>query len=410
MPERFRCLDVSDESGFFCGKILGDLGADVIKIEKPGGDPARMRGPFYGKKADPEKSLYWLALNSNKRGVTLNIEAREGKDIFRRLVSTADVVVESFPPGYLDNLGLGYNDLIQINPKIIVTSITPFGQNGPYRDYKASDLTSMSMGGIAWLTGDPDRPPVRVGFPQAYFFAGTYAAIATLLSIYYRLLSGQGQHVDVSIQQSLVPVTINTIPHWTLNKNLVKRAGNRRSGLTSNAPQQQTWRCKDGYVTLTIYGGARGARTNRALVDWMDEKGMASDYLKEKEWSSFDLAKVSMEEWEVIERPVAEFFLGYTRAELFEEAVKRHIMLFPVYEFQDLCSDMQLKARGFWINVTPPGMGDIVYPGAFARCSETPIQFQRPAPVVGEHTVDIYRDELGIPEAQLRSLKQNNVI
>ncbi len=410
MLERYRCLDVSGESGLFCGKILGDLGADVIKVEKPGGDPSRMRGPFYGKKADPEKSLYWLALNVNKRGVSLNIETGQGQDIFRRLVSTSDMVVESFPPGYLDNLGLGYNDLKQINPKVIVTSITPFGQNGPYRDYKTSDLTSMSMGGITWLIGDPDRPPVTVGFPQAYFFAGAYAAIATLIAFYYRLISGEGQHVDVSIQQCLVPVTINTIPHWTLNKNLVKRAGNRRSGLTSNAPQRQTWRCKDGYVTLTIYGGARGARTNRALVNWMDEMGMAPDYLKGKNWSSFDLATVSPEDWEVIERPIAEFFLGYSRAELFEEAVKRGIMLFPVYEFKDLLSDMQLKAREFWLNVSSPGKGNILYPGAFAKCSETPIKIQRLAPAVGEHNMEIYRDEVGIPEEQLHNLRQNNLI
>jgi len=411
MLERYRCLDLCDEKGFFAGKLLGDMGADVIKVERPSGDPSRMRGPFYRKKAHPERSLYWLAFNVNKRGISLNIEMPEGQDIFRRLVSTSDIVIESFPPGYLDQLGLGYNNLKQVNPKLILTSITPFGQNGPYKDYKASDLVLMSMGGITWLIGDPDRPPVIVGGPpQAFLFAGTYAVIATLTALYYQETSGEGQHVDVSIQQCLVPVTLNTIPHWTLNANLVKRTGNRRAGLTSGATQRQTWQCEDGYVTLTIYGGARGVKTNRPLVQWMEEERMAPDYLKEEDWASFDLAKVTAEDWEAIEKPVAEFFLKHTRAELFAGALQRGLMLFPVYELKDLLSDTQLKAREFWVNVKHPGLGSITYPGAFAKCSGAPVKIQRPAPAIGEHNSEIYRDEMGIPEERFLSLRQSNVI
>jgi len=410
MLARYRFLDLCNEQGFFAGKLLGDMGADVIKIEPPGGDSSRMRGPFYRGETSPERSLYWFGLNVNKRGITLNIETSQGQDIFRRLVLTSDGVIESFPPGYLDGLGLGYDALRQVNPKIIVTSITPFGQNGPYRDYKTSDLVSMSMGGITWLIGDPDRPPVTVGNPQAFLFAGTYAVIATLIALYYREASGDGQHVDVSIQQSLVPVTLNTIPHWTLNKDLVKRAGNRRAGLTSGAPQRQTWQCKDGYVTLTIYGGARGVRTNSALVQWMDGEGMAPDYLKEKDWSSFDLGNVTSQEWNVIEKPIAEFFLKHTRAELFQEAVKRRIMLFPVYGFKDLISDKQLRERDFWVSVGRPELDNIVYPGAFAKCSENPIRIRRPAPALGEHNLEIYRDEMGISEEQLSQLKRTDVL
>jgi len=258
MLTRTRCLDICDEQGFFAGKLLGDLGADVIKVEKPAGDSWRMADSSHDKLS--ERSLYWLAYNINKRDISLNIETSEGKDIFRELVSTSDVVLGSFPADYLDQLGLGYYSLRQINPKIILTSITPFGQNGPCRDFKTSDLVSMSMGGTTWLIGDPDRPPVTVGSLQAFLFAGTYAVIATLIALYYREESGEGQHVNVSMQQCLVPLTLNAIPHWTLNNNLVKRAGNRRAGLTSGASQRQTWQCKDGYVTLTIYGKTREAR------------------------------------------------------------------------------------------------------------------------------------------------------
>ncbi|MFC2016562.1 CaiB/BaiF CoA transferase family protein [Chloroflexota bacterium] len=411
MLERYRCLDLCDEKGFFAGKLLGDMGADVIKVERPSGDPSRMIGPFYRKKAHPGRSLSWLASNVNKRGISLNIETPEGQDIFRRLVSTSDMVIESFPPGYLDQLSLGYNNLKQINPKIILTSITPFGQNEPYKDYKASDLVLMSMGGITWLTGNSDRPPVNVGGPpQAFLFAGTYAVIATLIALYCKETSGEGQHVDVSIQQCLIPVTINTIPHWTLNANLVKRAGNRRTGLTSGATQRQTWQCKDGYVTLTIYGGARGVKTNRPLVLWMAEEKMAPDYLKEKDWASFDLAKTTAEDWEAIEKPVAEFFSKHTRAELFKGALQRGLMLFPVYELNDLLSDTQLKAREFWVDVSHPELGSITHSGAFAKCSETPVKIRRTAPTIGEHNLEIYRDEMGISKEQLLSLKQSNVI
>jgi crotonobetainyl-CoA:carnitine CoA-transferase CaiB-like acyl-CoA transferase len=410
MLEGYRCLDLCGEQGFYCGKLLGDMGADVIKVEAPSGDPSRMRGPFYGNERCPDKSLSWLAFNVNKRGISLNIETEEGQDIFRKLVSTADIVIESFPPGYLDRYDLGYDGLKKVNPKIILTSITPFGQNGPYRDYKTSDLVSMSMGGITWLIGDPDRPPVTVGAPQAFLFAGQYASIGSLLALHHREMGGRGQHVDISIQQSVLPVTLNTIPHWTLNHNLVKRAGNRRSGLTSGAPQRQTWRCKDGYVTLTIYGGARGVKPNRALVRWLDEEGMAPDYLKAKDWAAFDVGKVTLEEWEAIERPIAQFFLKHTRAALFDGAIERHIMLFPVYHYSDLLLDRQLAAREFWATVEYPGLGTIVYPGAFGKCSETPLAMRRPAPAVGEHNVEIYRDELGITDSELRELERNKVI
>ena len=148
----YRVLDLTDDKGFYCGQLLGSLGADVIKIERPGGDPARNIGPFFHDIPDPEKSLFWLALNSNKRGITLNIEAANGKEIFKRLVKTADVVVESSAPGYMDKLGLGYSELEKINPGVVMTSITPFGQTGPYRDYKASDLVCWAMGGLLTRT------------------------------------------------------------------------------------------------------------------------------------------------------------------------------------------------------------------------------------------------------------------
>ena len=162
MLSPYRVLDLTDEKGQLTGKLFGDLGADVIKVEKPGGDPSRNLGPFYHDEVDPEKSLNWFAFNTSKRGITLDIEKSEGQELFKKLVKTADFVIESFPPGYMDNLGLGYSDLEKVNPGIIMAAITPFGQTGPYRDLKAPDIVLWAMGGRMFAIGDADRPPLRM--------------------------------------------------------------------------------------------------------------------------------------------------------------------------------------------------------------------------------------------------------
>src|SRR3972149_2078611 len=172
MLSHCRALDLTDDKGFLCGKILADLGADVIKMERPGGDPSRRIGGFWGDTPDPEKSLYWFAYNSNKRGITLDIEKAEGREIFKKFVTTADFVIESFPPGYLDKLGIGYADLSQTRQSIIWASVTPFGPAGPYRDFKDSDIVVMGMSGTLYQTGETDGPPVHISLPQACLHAG----------------------------------------------------------------------------------------------------------------------------------------------------------------------------------------------------------------------------------------------
>ncbi|PJB39722.1 MAG: acyl-CoA hydratase, partial [Deltaproteobacteria bacterium CG_4_9_14_3_um_filter_44_9] len=198
-----RALDLTDNRGFLCGKILADLGIDVIKIEPPRGDPARKIGPFYKNIAHPEKSLNWFAFNSNKRGITLDIGTLDGQEIFKQLVQGSDFVIESYDRGYMDELGIGYKELSKINQRIIVTSILPFGPVGPYKDYKAPDIVGMAMGGVMFGTGEPERPPVRISFPQAYLQAASQAAVGTMIAHYYRQRTGKGQHVMVSMQASL---------------------------------------------------------------------------------------------------------------------------------------------------------------------------------------------------------------
>ena len=243
----YRALDLTDEKGFLCGKVLGDLGVDVIKVERPGGDPSRSIGPFYHGTPDSNKSLYWFAFNASKRGITLNLEHPEGRDIFKKLSATADFVIESFPPGYMDTLGIGYTSLSAANSGLIMTSITPFGQTGPYKDRKASDITILAMSGLMSICGDSDRAPLRMCLDQSYYLAGGQAAAGALVALQDRSVSGEGQHVDVSIYELAVRINYREPFMWEWLKKTSPRMGSlfARGG----AGRQQLWPCKDGLVT-----------------------------------------------------------------------------------------------------------------------------------------------------------------
>ena len=226
MLSPYRVLDLTNERGFFSGKLLGDLGADVIKIERPGGDPARRFGPFFHDIPDPEKSLFWMGLNTNKRGITLNIETAAGQAIFKKLCQTADILFESFDPGYMEGLGLGYTALREINPRLIVASVTGFGQSGPYRDYKTPSIVIWSLSGQAYITGDADRPPLSTSYPIPYFFGAMQAAIGALVALYHRVVTGHGQYVDAPALLSLAWAT-GSDPQglWLNDGQIVSRHG-----------------------------------------------------------------------------------------------------------------------------------------------------------------------------------------
>jgi crotonobetainyl-CoA:carnitine CoA-transferase CaiB-like acyl-CoA transferase len=196
-----RVLDLADESGSLAGKILGDLGADVVKVEPPGGDREGRRPPYLGGVADPERSLAWLALNTSKRGITLDLERTSGRDAFDRLLAWADVLLDTFAPGALETLGLGWESLSRRHPRLVRCSITPFGQTGPYAHFRARDLVVVAMGGHAALTGDPDRPPLRCSFPTAYYQAAPEAVFGILAALHARDGTQRGQLVDVSLHE-----------------------------------------------------------------------------------------------------------------------------------------------------------------------------------------------------------------
>ena len=408
----YRVLDLTDELGFLCGKILGDLGADVVKVEPPGGDPARRLGPFYGNQPDPEKSLYWFGFNNNKRGITLNLESAKGRELFCRLAAKVDFIIESFTPGYLDSLNIGYPALGRLNPRLILTSITPFGQTGPYSRFKASDIEIMALSGCMSLTGDPDRAPLRVSFPQSYAWTGSYAAIGALTAHYYRQQTGDGQQVDVSAQACLLWAFSHAHIFWDLNRHVEKRAGSFMTGRSiTGAKMRVFWPCKDGYLNFIIYGGEAGRRTNQALVEWMDSQGMAPEFLKQKDWKAFDIARVTQEEIDRMEEPIGEFFKGVTKAEFFKEVVKRQMLGYPVASVKEIFEDPQHEARRFWQRIEHPELkASMDYPGGFAKFSEGACQIWRRAPLIGEHNEEIYGQEFGMSSAEIAELKKQGVI
>jgi benzylsuccinate CoA-transferase BbsE subunit len=410
MLNHLRALDLTDDRGFLCGKILADLGVDVIKIEKPGGDPSRYTGPFWGDTPDPEKNLYWFAYNSNKRGITLDIEKARGQGIFRELVKTAGFVLESFAPDYLDRLGLGYSYFHEIHKKLIWASITPFGTEEPYRDYKDSDIVVMGLSGTLYQTGESDGPPVHISIPQAALHAGADAAVGCMVAYYHREKTGLGQHIDVSMQQSAAWFQANAIPSYELNGTILKRAGAFRAGMSTQIAQRQVWRCKDGFVFFNVIGGRTGAKTLNALVSWMDEEELATDFLLNMDWDTFDMFKVNQEVMDKISGPVGDFFLRHTRKELLRGAVPRGVSIGPLSSMQDLLEDECLNARYYWTQLEHPELGTTVtYPREYIKSSLMDFSTRFRAPLIGEHNTKIYK-ELGMSNQDLKALKKDGII
>jgi benzylsuccinate CoA-transferase BbsE subunit len=403
-----RALDLTNQDGFLCGKILADLGADVIKIEPPQGDPARKTGPFWSDIPDPEKSLYWFSYNSNKRGITLNIETKDGKDILTKLIKTADFVIESFPPGYMEEIGLGYSALDAIKKGIILTSISPFGQSGPYRDFQTTDLVTMGMTGILYQTGDQDKPPVHMSVPQACLHAGADAAVGTLLAYYYRERTGEGQHVDASMQHSAAWFLANAVPSWELSQVIMKRAGLFR--WANKSYQRQIWQCKDGYVFFFMLGGKQGAKTFHELANWMDSEGMANDYILSMDWENLDIFNASQEMIDKISEPIQVFFLTHTKEEISQGAAERQISMCPLSSMNDLLHSKQLAARNFWTTIDHPELGtSITYPREFVKSSEMSCETRFRAPLIGEHNKEIY-EGIGLSGKDLIVLKEAGII
>lgn len=405
-----RILDLTNARGQLCGKILSDLGAEVIKVEAPGGDEARNLGPFYHDVPDRNKSLYWFAYNTNKKSITLDIHKTQGQDLLKQIIKTADILIESFNPGYLAKLGLGYSDISKVNPAIVFTSITPFGQNGPYREYNGSDITVWALSGLMNLTGNPDRPPVQVSFPQSYIAASTYAAEATMVALYACDQFDEGQHVDVSAMECLAWTASEAFPFWFALHENKRRTGDKLSR-SEGANPQQIWKCKDGYVSYIIQVGQPGAERNTKMAQWLGEEGLATDFIRNTDWLQLDWGVLVRGGLERLIDPVSKLFQLYTVRKLLDQSLKRGISIYPIDNSKDTLENEQLAFRNFWTEVDHPELDEkITYPGPFVTLSETPIQVPRRAPLIGEHNEEVYMRDLGLSHDDLIALVQAGIV
>ena len=408
----YRVLDLTDEKGMLCGKTLAHMGADVIKCEPPGGDSARSFGPFYQDIPDPEKSLFWFDSNVNKRGITLNLEIEDGKKIFRELVKRTDIVLESFTPGYMKSLGLGYDELSNLNPRLIMTSITPFGQEGPKAHYKATELTIWASTGVMYCAGDPDRAPNWITVPQARVHAGLEGVFASLVAIHHRERTGEGQHIDVSMQASAMDALLDTPEILLFLGRDYQRQG--IADFVTKVIQKYGLPCKDGWVAFyTLGGGLLASAEHLGRVrEWMKEEGMAPEWFVKMDFvRDYQSAVIDQELVNRVEGVLEAFVKTKTKAELYERALKDRLIIAPIQDSKEVWEDKQLEARGFWMEMEHKELNNsIPYPGFPALFSEAPMSLKRSAPRIGEHNEEIYTGELGISKEKLVLLKESGAI
>ena len=368
-----KVLDLTAQKGHsFFSKILADLGAQVTRLEKPG----------------VERDSWWLAYDSAKPVITLDI-AQEPLKVLP-FVRNSDILVEDYPPGFLQKLGLDYPSLSRINPALIMTSISPFGQSGPFRDMKASDLELMALSGILHGMGDPDRPPVRISFPQSDLITSSEAAVGTLIALCQRESSGLGQQVDVSAQESVHCMLENRVRHQGVLGSKTRLGGSHpvmpsakleRDWKYHHLRHPQIWSCKNGHIAFLLHPFRVAPETNWALVKYMDQEGDLPDLVRQINWDTFDWADVSPEDARVIWDTFARFFNRHTYQELYQIALKERIQLFPGYTVKDLLADEQLNARNYWVDQPVPSLGKTLkFPGPFARVQFPPSAPQTTAP------------------------------
>ena len=417
-----RVLDLTGEAGVYCTKLLADLGADVLRIEPPGGHSMRKNGPFVKDEPDPEKSLYWFHFNTSKRGITMDIETADGQALFKQLVKTSDIVVDSFPPGYMKKIGLGYDVLKSINPKLVQTSITPFGYTGPYNDFLGTDMVAQAMGGLMFLAGFPEDPPYKLGCSQAYHSASVHAAVGTMIALYAVEVIGKGQFVDVSLQESVLMSMETAMQHYDMRKEIRQRIGREEP----TVPGIGLYPCKDGYVFSYVVASF-GASWDE-IIDWMDAEGMAGNLRDDTYNEVWELITnytelvallndppklmAALEKFAQVSNTLKAFLMTKTKLQIFDEAAQRRIMINPVQNAKDIVESPQFNALEFFADVEHPELGmTIKYPGApYYHISETPWRISRRAPLLGEHNMEIYEKELGLSREQLIMLKSEGAI
>lgn len=405
MPDRalegVRVIEFADETAAYCGRLLADLGAEVIKVEPPGGGRLRHARPFVkGHEGDPNASLAFWVHNTSKKSVVLDLETDEGRTLARKLALTADIVLEDCPVGYLAERGLGFDSLHAEKPSLVYTSVTGFGQDGPHAHWAYSDIVGQAMGGIMTLAGEPADPPNMIYGRQADISASIQAAQGTLMALLYAEATGEGQRVDVSAQEALSMAQETAMQTWDFQKRNRTRTG-ELGMLPIPLPATGVAKCKDGYVSLYIIAPA--GKDLPALVDWMREKGMQGPLDDEPyrtivnqlnmAWltqlmSNPAAAGDVLQHLPVITKTILDFFATMSAREAYEEGQRRQLLIGIVSTPKDIAENAQLRARDWFVRIESPIGGTVEFPGPPYRLSETPAVISRP-PRLGEHTDEI---------------------
>ena len=387
-------------SAAYCTKLMADLGAEVIKVEEPKkGDESRDYGPFPDDVPYPERSGLFLYLNTNKLGVTLNVKTTTGMDILEALLREADVFVENNPPKLMSEIGLDYVKLMEINPRLIVTSLTPFGQTGPYRDYKAYPINCCAVGGVSQSIGHYWREPLTMPLSHGNYQAGVSGALGTMVALLARDVTGRGQHVDISETDVWATYHVGfgiTIYAFGVKDNL--RKGYIGGGWTY--PARRVIPCKDGYMALCAPQLKQWVKFVELMgnPEWIQDPRYRDRHAMEDDYP------------EEVDALLAPWFLERTKKELFELFEKNAIPFAPLYNMEDEVNDVHLEKRRFFAAIDRDETGDLKYPGAPYKFSKTPWALARPAPLLGEHNEEIYCGRLGYSKEDLVALRRADVI
>jgi CoA:oxalate CoA-transferase len=382
----------------YCGKLLADLGAEVVKVEAPGrGDSARAWGPFPGDVPHPEKSGLFLFLNTDKLGVTLDVRTGPGRDLFYRLAERADVLIESRPPAEMAKLGLDYANLARLNPSLVMTSITPFGQTGPYRDYRGCDLISAHTSGEAFGNPaegvpDPERyAPLKGPMHAADFMTGLTAAVSTMPEVLASRVSGAGRHIDISAQEALASVLRQELAFYLCEgMSPTRRAGLKRRGGV-------LYPCRDGFVCLWVGPHWPKLVAMMGTPDWTQAEMFHTQQGRAAHMEDFD-------------RLVSLWTKERTAAEIDRAAAAHGVPCSPVRSVKDVLADEQLAFREFFVEIDHPAAGRLRYPGAPYKLSATPWRVRRPAPLLGQHNGEVFCRRLGYSEGEMAELKRAGTI
>jgi crotonobetainyl-CoA:carnitine CoA-transferase CaiB-like acyl-CoA transferase len=385
-------------SGAFCAKLLADQGADTIKVEPPGpGDPSRNEPPFIGGEPHPDRSTTFLALNTNKRGVTLDLEQAAGRSLFLRLAAEADVIVESLAPGYLTRLGLGYDTLKAANPNIIFVSITYFGQSGPYANYKGDDLIAQAMGGYLYaVTGPADKPPMGSALQQMELTAGRNGVIAVMAALLRREQVGEGTHIDVSVMEAAIAT-----PSMLIQNHSYLGRSPRRGGGDKFVMDGMHLPTRDGEVSLTTAG--TGGRPMEVWAEFLGEPRLLDP--------KFATRQSRNDNWEELRDLVAPKLAQWTNLDLMRETMARGLVIGLVQSPEQVVNSPHLAERGHFIALDHSEVGTLKYPGpGFFFDGMNPMQTSRAAPRLGEHNVEILCGQLGLSHDELARLRAAGAI